>query len=206
MNTPSTKNISMPVESAVAVEGITNVSVEMLVVPSQHLIPPGLSAVDDYTALESVTKWLESAPISDVDRAGIVDGISDGMAKMSAYKHIMAISRARRLARNQVWLDVVQDRLLDPVMNEAMRDKPYWWLAVGKFLQDMQESDTKYIMDMTKSHEEASLASARIAAEKKVVTPADSSAADLSKVAPHRRENLRKLMQALMEPTAAESS
>lgn len=189
---------------------VTNTAVacaDAYVVSPSALSRVSVDASSDNSVLESVTRWLGSAPLTDLERDSIVAGTQDAAMKMAAYKHMLAIRRAGRVTKNQGWLDYVQDRLLSREVLEPVQTNAYAWIAIGEFLLKMQESDTKFIDSVTKSQEDAVLAAARQAAAPK--PPAPPSAAVLGDIPPHQRERLRKLIQSavlkLAEPKNPES-
>lgn len=149
--------------------------------------------------LEAATRWLESASLTPEDRESIQRSTDDNIAKMAVFKHVLGQRRAKRLARNQDWLDEIQQRLMSDELMSKKADDPYWLLTVGQFLRGMQQDDTEYVQELSKKEED--LASARATIERQHMKSREDEATKLlQSIPPHQREKLRKMMEALAMP------
>lgn len=162
--------------------------------------PPALDQ-----SLEAAVKWLEAESLTPEQRASIARGTEDVSAKLDVFKAMLGVQRAARLAQNMGWLREVSDNLFSEDSRGRMRSDPYFNLSVGQFLRALQEDDTKFLTSLAKDP-------ATITESRKKALPNQTSAdldiqTELSKLAPHNRERLRRLIQSLeAAPPASESS
>lgn len=159
-------------------------------------LPPVVEGGD--SSLEAAVRWLESPELAPREREQIQASILDASHRMAAFQQLLGYRRAGRLARNQDWLDDIQDRLLSGEVMAAKGSDPWYLLQVGRFLADMQRDDTAYIQNLAKTSESSSLAAAQAAIDRQ----SNQSKTDAQKMAesipPHQREKLRRLTESLL--------
>lgn len=172
--------------------GESSIPVEMAVQGSVQTLP----ALE--SALEAAARWLQSAPLDSEQRQSIAQATTDASSKMAVFQHVLGARRASRLARSQDWLDDIQERLMNEEMLAKKADDPYWLLNIGKFLKDIQQDDTAFITDLAKKAEEQDLMNARATLDKQDIKEKEAETSKLlAAIPPHKREKLRRLVEAL---------
>lgn len=181
-------NIAGSVQSSGEISAAMSMQVEGSCVP----------AIYTDESIDASLRWLQSAPLTDEGKAAITRGVVDGAHKLTAFQFMMAVRRARRLAKSQQWLDDIQDQLMSEQILASQQSNPFFLLSVGRFIRDVQQDDTAFLQSMAKA-ESDTLVAAKQAVEKREVEPDDELAKKIQAIPPHKREQLRKMMEALRQ-------
>lgn len=170
-----------------------SVPCEMELVGSSNV--PDVGSTD---SLQAAVRWLESPQLASQEREQLGANIRDASHRMAAFKQILGYSRAARLARNQDWLNEIQNRLLSAEVLATKGSDPWYLLQVGRFLADLQKDDTSYIQDLARTSETADLVAAQQAIDRQTNEAKSEAQKKAESIPPHQREKLRQLTESIM--------
>ncbi|TXH14505.1 MAG: hypothetical protein E6R03_08945 [Hyphomicrobiaceae bacterium] len=169
------------------------------VVPCEmELVGSSVPDIGSDGSLNAAVRWLESPQISADERSQLQTSIRDASSRMAAFKQMLGYSRASRLARNQDWLRIIQERLLSDSILATKGDDPWYLLQVGRFLSELQKDDTAYIQDLAKTSEVQDLVAAQQAIDRQINEAKTDAQKKAEAIPPHQREKLRQLTDSIL--------